>query len=1271
MRTADSSSFPHARAPYPLAKALARWSSHAEPLERPIVSAEDNNWAQSHFLVNLLLHATPRRPWLDRDRVREILRAAGSAVTLESLEDRGWVRFIVGQIEIPGGIRGELLRVKHEEALPASEREALHLLVNARGDETPLFWINRDELERIHAAHLRAHCLTPSLQELEKIYAIRATPHEGCEGYVLPWRQREREGLSPWLCTRVLGLYWEALLRNAPRTNYENVDDSYFQMWLVAAFEFRWWGPPTEHMAEPMQERLIKAATRCILNDTDLDGADNEVERFLWETVGFDRPSNLRLPAKLLPNASLLDVHRWFQHSYLHESNGLRTIRRYIDWVISLVIHHENDVQHYNTLEIMRASHQKPYLVYRTWLSLLGHGSAVGALIANLETTSFGMLLLAERRVRLDSDFRWEWEEPAHRIRAHETEKNRLWREAVGVFLATIHEALPENPQPRARALGETLLLAVPGASPRSHRADEDQIFREGSAERLRILLREVATTRRFVLLPLLEDLHAFLAERVKECVRPVAELRILLWMLRTLNADGDKLAGEIDKVANTIVRVYRGVLLRQEFDDYGNIKSWVDDAPGIVDLPWADLVAYLQRHRRTGELLRPDGIDFHDRLSQSYQAKQYEGGDEHRIWTRKTRMHLRLLLATHAHFAKRDFDPVLGLDAKQGDELLSGVENQISMLVTKCARSAHDGAHGSLFAPDAEFNGGGIAGPAGLFIPLMRTLIRFTEPKRRDQLLAGWIEFEKDPTVLLALLDQNVPAAAKERTISRLLALDIEQVAKNARQVTQWQDIARAANIANQPQIVEKILAYGNKHLRPEYREKEWALFEYEMRLMLAYHLRDEGKLDDVPSPPNSQRYRRHVNNHVHDDILDKREFYRGLIKLDKDPAKAREIFGGLIAKYPETISHAINMTAASLRFAKRIDDPDERKHKFAEVLHEWESIERTFPASTLAHYHNNVAGIRLIALDGAGDNDAFDAEWALTDVEVRIDIDMVTLGVTNARRRGLHERANDLLAMARPYYEDAKGNVNERFERLAKDLAVAKPFALASTVRSLIEDLQFDCSAFQRLRDSRASRAVQVIRGSGFRVDEFLMDELWEVAKELAKRKMLIGAGHEPRRNDLFGSLLQMRVAFLKWTVTEGRGGVSTGGREPGERDWVLTNSGAGGEIAIFEALVLKAVDKSYIDEHIDKAVFKYDPSGLAQAYIVVYYEGTTPFQQFWQSYVAHVRSTRLRQLLPARCTPVYTEENVRNMAVARCDYVREGVPHVVYHMALDVSH
>ncbi|MDC3953221.1 hypothetical protein KEG38_05170 [Polyangium jinanense] len=754
MLTTRSFSFSYARQPYPLARALARWSRATQQPEERLVSAAENDWAESRFLVELLVHAKPRRAWLGRERAREILKDAGSSVTLESLEEKFWVRFVVGQLEIPDAIRRELQTGRHRDALPDAERGALKQLVDARDDNTPLFWVERDDLERIHAVHKNAHPLTPTLCDLEKTHVIAPAAHQGREGYLLPWRNRGGEkGVTPWLCTRAVGLYWEALTRSTPRRADTNLDDSMFREWLVRAIEFPWWGSHTEHMTAPMRARLVKAATRFILAETDVSDPDKEVERFLWETVGFDRETTFRPPARPADDASLLEVYRWFDHAFLYDPSGLRRIRNWLDLLISLVVRHEEDVWRYGLVEVLQASRQKPYLIYRAMLSMAAGDSVIAGVVAHVETAPLGMLLLAEHSVRVEADFNWE--EPSDRTRIQEAEKNRLWREAVGLLLGTVRDEMNERPdrlKECATALGETILLSVPTISRRAHLPEVDEVLRNGSEERLQILFRELSTTKHFVLFPLATELHRFLAARVANhpWARPSAEVRVLLWLLRTLMTDPEGATLDAATVAGTLLSAYESLFLRECVDDRGNLKIWYDDAPDMVAQPWTDLAIFLHREGRADELLAPRGVDLSNHLAGCYHADRYGGGDAHRSWLRKTRLHLRVLMAIHNALVKGDFDPVLGLSSKQAAELLAKVEERMSLLVCTSENSAHDGKHGSLFTPDKEAFAGGIAGPEGILEPIVRTFNRFTSVDRRDKAFADWIPVEDDPTVLL-----------------------------------------------------------------------------------------------------------------------------------------------------------------------------------------------------------------------------------------------------------------------------------------------------------------------------------------------------------------------------------------------------------------------------------------------------------------------------------------------------------------------------------------
>ena len=106
----------------------------------------------------------------------------------------------------------------------------------------------------------------------------------------------------------------------------------------------------------------------------------------------------------------------------------------------------------------------------------------------------------------------------------------------------------------------------------------------------------------------------------------------------------------------------------------------------------------------------------------------------------------------------------------------------------------------------------------------------------------------------------------------------------------------------------------------------------------------------------------------------------------------------------------------------------------------------------------------------------------------------------------------------------------------------------------------------------------------------------------------------------NDFVVSFVGMQLDLHGWTAQEqARGGlantedaVETG--TPGSRDWIICHGLQ--EIAICEAMRLRAVEKGKIDEHVRKLVERYNPTGTSASVVVVYFEGVT-FSSFADGY------------------------------------------------------
>lgn len=98
------------------------------------------------------------------------------------------------------------------------------------------------------------------------------------------------------------------------------------------------------------------------------------------------------------------------------------------------------------------------------------------------------------------------------------------------------------------------------------------------------------------------------------------------------------------------------------------------------------------------------------------------------------------------------------------------------------------------------------------------------------------------------------------------------------------------------------------------------------------------------------------------------------------------------------------------------------------------------------------------------------------------------------------------------------------------------------------------------------------------------------------------------ENQINDYIRDLLEARG--YSQIRDQSRHGVSSNGENAGEVDLLLKKNDR--EVAIIEGLKLDSINKSYIKEHIDKAVVNYNPLGTPT--FLIAYVGVANFAGFW---------------------------------------------------------
>ena len=132
---------------------------------------------------------------------------------------------------------------------------------------------------------------------------------------------------------------------------------------------------------------------------------------------------------------------------------------------------------------------------------------------------------------------------------------------------------------------------------------------------------------------------------------------------------------------------------------------------------------------------------------------------------------------------------------------------------------------------------------------------------------------------------------------------------------------------------------------------------------------------------------------------------------------------------------------------------------------------------------------------------------------------------------------------------------------------------------------------------------------------------------------------------------------------------GGISLAGNSFGERDFVIKDKN-GVDSFIYEGMNLAAVDKSYIDEHIQKLIDNYNPLGLRQSALVSYVEcDKGRFKSFTNNYRTHIAG-----YVPKSCKRVGEPEDVYSsgqfLACMIMSYEIDGLFFEIDHIVVRVA-
>lgn len=174
-------------------------------------------------------------------------------------------------------------------------------------------------------------------------------------------------------------------------------------------------------------------------------------------------------------------------------------------------------------------------------------------------------------------------------------------------------------------------------------------------------------------------------------------------------------------------------------------------------------------------------------------------------------------------------------------------------------------------------------------------------------------------------------------------------------------------------------------------------------------------------------------------------------------------------------------------------------------------------------------------------------------------------------------------------------------------------------------------------------------------------VLDDLIKIGERICLNASINASTQENNINDSFRDMLI--ISGYDEVKDQTRHGISVSGKDAAEVDILLTKDGK--EIAIFEGLNLEYVKKSYIDEHIDKAIINYNALGTAT--FIVAYVSSSDFEAFWGRYIEHIQAYSFPLQVKKRFQILaYPNASTR---VATMILSRDGYDFPVYFIALKI--
>lgn len=427
------------------------------------------------------------------------------------------------------------------------------------------------------------------------------------------------------------------------------------------------------------------------------------------------------------------------------------------------------------------------------------------------------------------------------------------------------------------------------------------------------------------------------------------------------------------------------------------------------------------------------------------------------------------------------------------------------------------------------------------------------------------------DLTRLLIIVDWITAEGLKKELIKKIKKSKITESIKLKRWIPEIELII--TKLTYHPKLVKQTkeaLGYWKKNVTTN-GKKDLEKVTYLVELMLAYNDKNENILDAIKAPE-------HTSYKVHKEfeVDSYKEFFRGLIRFDKNPESAYQIFDNLHHQFTHHSTIALNRFAAKINWASKTKTDT----LFEEALYEWNEMELGLPDIYLENIKDNIWANQLTAYYHLNNKTEFDKLYLSIPFPYQMKEDMVELKIGMLLKNQLREDAKKVLFRATEYHKDSSGRIPKFIRNLKIKLDDET-------------DIKFLQNNFNEIFASDPKTLIQIFPNrlnAENKLGSFISREVaLASSKMLDKINAVRDVGLEDKYNDVVQLVLDARISQWGWQVkdqTRGAFSANQNKYNPGERDIMICNSNGEG-LLVCEAFIWK--DRATAESHINK-IFNY---------------------------------------------------------------------------------